>query len=69
MVLLFGVVMVALVGGANPSAVQAQRPSPMFPDGLEHDFGRVPRGTQCQHTFRIVNTGAVPLRLVSLRFS
>jgi hypothetical protein len=40
----------------------------MFPDGLVHDFGTVRRGTQARHAFRIVNTSAVPLRVVSLRF-
>jgi hypothetical protein len=40
----------------------------MFPDGLRHDFGKVQRGTQARHTFRVVNTSAVPLRIVSLRF-
>jgi hypothetical protein len=39
-----------------------------FPDGLEHDFGPLPRGAQAEHAFRIVNTSAVPLRIVSLRF-
>jgi hypothetical protein len=38
----------------------------MFPDGLEHDFGKVQAGTQPKHTFRVVNTTSVPLE-VSLR--
>lgn len=40
----------------------------MFPDGLDYDFGKVPRGIQVAHTFRIVNTSAIPLRLISLRW-
>jgi hypothetical protein len=40
---------------------------PMFPDGLEYDFGKVQRGIQAYHTFRIVNTSKAPLRIVSLR--
>ena len=41
----------------------------MFPDGLTHDFGTVQRGTQLRHTFRVVNTSSVPLRIVSVRAS
>jgi hypothetical protein len=40
----------------------------MFPDGLVQDFGVVRRRIQARHAFRIVNTSAVPLRVVSLRF-
>jgi hypothetical protein len=39
----------------------------MFPDGLEHDFGKVRSGTQARHVFHIVNITAVPLHIVSLR--
>ena len=41
----------------------------MFPDGTVHDFGKVKRGTQCKHSFRIVNTSKVPLEITSLRCS
>ena len=41
----------------------------MFPDGLTHDFGKVQRGTQVYHAFRIVNTSDVPLRILSVRLS
>src|SRR5262245_20083255 len=44
----------------------AMNPPEMFPDGLEHDFGNVTRGTQCRHTFRIVSTTEVPLQIISL---
>lgn len=40
----------------------------MFPDGVAHDFGKVLSGTQAKHTFRVVNTSKVPLRIVSLRW-
>jgi hypothetical protein len=40
-----------------------------FPDGLEHNFGKVTRGTFCMHAFRIVNTSRQPLRIVGLRKS
>lgn len=39
----------------------------MFPDGLDHDFGKVQRGIQARHVFRIINTSKVPLEIVSLR--
>jgi hypothetical protein len=41
----------------------------MFPDGLDHDFGKVTRGTQCNIAFRVINTSKVPLRISSLRMS
>ena len=40
-----------------------------FPDGLEHDFGKVQSGTVAKHAFRVVNTSSVPLRIISLRRS
>jgi hypothetical protein len=49
---------------ANKLAENADK---MFPDGLEHDFGRVQRGTQAKHAFRVVNTSNVTLRVISLR--
>jgi hypothetical protein len=39
----------------------------MFPDGIEYDFGKVTRGKQYKHTFRIVNTTNAPLKMLSLR--
>src|SRR5258708_6310169 len=47
----------------------AQKPDPTFPDGLVHDFGKVQRGSQVYHTFRIVNTAKVPLHISSIRVS
>src|SRR4051794_30484595 len=35
----------------------------MLPDGRAHDFGVVPRGTLITHSFRVVNTSAVPLQI------
>ncbi len=40
----------------------------LFPDGQEYDFGKVQRGTQLRHAFRIVNVSYMPLHIVSLRF-
>src|SRR5690349_8122583 len=36
----------------------------MFPDGLEHDFGKVERGEQLKYAFRIVNISSAPLRIM-----
>src|SRR5262245_14164930 len=47
----------------------ADKTNTMFPDGTEHDFGKVLKGTLLKHTFRIVNTGNVPLRVVEVRRS
>lgn len=58
----------------NDKAATATRKPPvrfdrMFPDGREHDFGKVSRGIQCKYAFRIVNTFGVPLRIDSIRIS
>lgn len=47
----------------------ANKPVEKSPLGLVHDFGKVPRGTQLRHTFRIINTSDVPLRILSARTS
>jgi hypothetical protein len=47
----------------NPAAKNER----MFPDGVIHDFGPVFRGKLLRHTFRIVNTSDVPLRILSAR--
>jgi hypothetical protein len=47
----------------------AKKADKIFPDGLEHDFGRVASGTQVKYAFRVVNTSNVPLRIVSVRWS
>ena len=41
----------------------------MFPDGRDHDFGEVKKGTTLQHEFRIVNTSNEPLHLNTFRRS
>lgn len=52
---------------SNETQNTSQDPDKMFPDGLKYDFGEVPTGGLYKHSFRIVNTSTVPLRLVSLR--
>ena len=39
----------------------------MLADGFEHNFGKVPRGTQCAHVFRIVNTTGEMMEIRSIR--
>src|SRR5262249_38847642 len=39
----------------------------MFPDGRDHDFGKVPYGTLCKHFFRIVNTSDAPIEITEVR--
>jgi hypothetical protein len=51
----------------KPLVVRADKTDPMFPDGLVHDFGKVPRGVQARHAFRVVNTSNVPLQIISVR--
>jgi hypothetical protein len=55
--------------GHDEQAASGETAAAMFPDGLVHDFGKVKAGTQAKHTFRIVNTSCIPLRVVSLRFA
>ena len=78
---LFAVVALAVIGTAGyflgrPAAVPAdspeqnrELPDPMFPDGLEHDFGKVARGEVCKHSFRIVNTSNSHLKVIALRWA
>jgi len=55
-----------LDAGDDGASLGEVTPLTMFPDGVMHDFGKVQAGTQAKHTFRVVNTTAVPLK-VSLR--
>jgi hypothetical protein len=65
------------VSPASPSAAEAQQPAKkedeeiakIFPGGVVCDFGMVPYGTRARHTFRIVNTSNVPLRILEARVS
>lgn len=51
------------------SALSAQQPwaEKMFKDGLNHDFGSVPRGAQLSHRFAITNPYAVRMEITSVR--
>ncbi|HEY7314978.1 MAG TPA: hypothetical protein VH643_36870 [Gemmataceae bacterium] len=69
------IVLMALIGNSacllasssEEEKVSAETTVTMFPDGFVHDFGKVKRGTQARHVFRVVNPSDVPLRIVSLR--
>lgn len=54
-------------GAVSQDEALAEETDARFPDGLTHDFGKVVRGTECNHVFRIVNTADVPLHILSLR--
>jgi hypothetical protein len=43
---------------------KAKAPAPTF---IEHDFGTVPTGTLCTHTFKFTNIYSVPLQVVDIR--
>ncbi|HEY7307924.1 MAG TPA: DUF1573 domain-containing protein [Gemmataceae bacterium] len=52
--------------GASASA-QSAWAEKMFKDGLNHDFGSVPRGAQLAHRFVITNIYAVRMEITSLK--
>ena len=52
-----------------PMQKSAEIIDPMFPDGVEHDFGTLRSGVVATYVFRVVNTSNVPLRIISLRRS
>jgi hypothetical protein len=62
---------VFLCGGsfAQQPADQSKIEENRFPDGMTHDFGAVPCGTQLKHVFRIVNTSDVALKIEEVRVS
>jgi hypothetical protein len=41
----------------------------LFPEGIRHDFGSVPRGAQLSHRFPMTNIYAAELRIVNIRAS
>jgi hypothetical protein len=59
-------VLITLVAlsAAPPKNKATEKTDKMFPDGLEYDFGTLPRGTKARHAFRIVNTSNLPLRMI-----
>ena len=39
----------------------------MFPEGINHDFGTVAKGTQLLHKFKIINIYAVRMEITSIK--
>ncbi len=52
---------------ASPSAAQSPWAEKMFKDGLNHDFGSVPRSAQLSHRFVLTNIYAVRMEITSLK--
>ena len=53
--------------GAAPVSAQSAWAEKMFKDGLNHDFGSVPRGAQLSHRFVISNIYAVRMEITSIK--
>jgi hypothetical protein len=65
-----GLALIAVVIAASQAS--AQDPgwaAKLFPDGLTHDFGSVPRGAQLFYRFKMYNKWAVPINLTQIRAS
>lgn len=43
---------------------EPDRPAPPTPPVLGHNFGAVPKGTLCKHTFTVTNIYGVPLQVI-----
>lgn len=52
---------------ALPAGAQAPWAEKMFKDGLNHDFGSVPRGAQLSHRFVLANPYAVRMEITSVK--
>lgn len=53
--------------GAAPVSAQSAWAEKMFKDGMNHDFGSVPRGAQLSHRFVITNIYAVRMEITSIK--
>ncbi len=53
--------------GSAPAAAQGPWAEKMFKDGLNHDFGSVPRGAQLSHRFIITNIYAVRMEITAVK--
>jgi hypothetical protein len=55
--------------GFGVAAARAQQPwaEKMFKEGLNHDFGSVPRGAQLSHRFILTNLYAVRMEIISVK--
>src|SRR5579859_4442376 len=65
-----GLALIALTFVASTAPAQeADWAAKLFPEGLAHDFGSVPRGAQLYHRFKMYNKWAVPIELTQIRAS
>lgn len=53
--------------GVAPVSAQSAWAEKMFKDGMNHDFGSVPRGAQMSHRFVITNIYAVRMEITSIK--
>jgi hypothetical protein len=61
------VAVMVVVSAASSASAQAPWAEKMFKDGLNHDFGSVPRGAQLSHRFVISNIYAVRMEITSVK--
>src|SRR4051794_9000227 len=50
-----------------PAMAAPQQPGVAFPDGQEHDFGKLQRGTRAWWAIRVINTSRTPVRISAVR--
>lgn len=55
--------------GISPRVPPEDEVRRMFPDGMSHDFGKVPCGSVHECSFRIVNTSKYELKIEGVRVS
>jgi len=65
-----GLALIALTIAASAAPTQTKDwANKMFPEGVAHDFGGVPRGAQLFHKFKMTNIWAVPVEIIQARVS
>ena len=61
------IALIVVVLSATSLSAQSPWAEKMFKEGLNHDFGNVPRGAQLSHRFIITNIYAVRMEITSLK--
>jgi hypothetical protein len=61
------VALIVAAFGVNPAPAQQPWAEKMFKEGLNHDFGSVPRGAQLSHRFVLTNIYAVRMEITSVK--
>jgi hypothetical protein len=57
----------ALIAGGMSGEARGGWAAKMFPGGLNHDFGSVPRGAQLFYQFKVKNIYAVPMEITEVK--